>query len=132
MNSTENPYQPPRVRGTAEASGKTPRWWLRACDYLCVGLSLLAIAGYAFTAWMLIPQAARLEAEALNYLPPFRNQDDKMIRASWVLGYGSILLALTTSVAAVLALQRRTLAAWSLLLLGFVAYVVLAIVLNPT
>lgn len=70
MNSTENLYQPPSVPGTVEATGKTPRWWLRACGYLCVGLSLLAIAGYAFTAWMLIPQAARLEAEALNYLGP--------------------------------------------------------------
>jgi len=133
MSPIENPCQAPGERGAVEAPGKTPRWWLRVCScYLCVCLSLLSIAGYAFTAWMLLPQAVRLEAGMQKYPPPFRDQEAAWIQASWTLGSACIVLAVTTLIAAVLAVKQRCLAAWSLLLLGFVAYVVLAMVVNPT
>lgn len=127
--SKQNPYQAPN---TVEASGRTPPWWRRACDYLCAGLSVLAIAVFCFTAWMLITQVDRLEAEALNYPAEFQNQDDKVIRSSQGLGYASILLALTTLVGGILALKKQWLAGWALLVLSVGVFVALAIVLDPT
>ena len=129
----QNPYQPPSQRGDASlAERKEPSGWLRASCYLCVGLSLLAIAGFCFTAWMLISQAAGLEAERLNYPPQFRNQSDNRIWSSWCLGGASILLALTTLVGGILALKNRWLAGWALLVLSVGVFVALAIVLKPT
>ena len=131
--SKQNPYQPPSQSGDASLEErKEPSGWLRASCYLCVGLSLLAIAGFCFTAWMLISQAAGLEAEALNYPAEFQNQDDKVIRSSQGLGYASILLALTTLVGGILALKNRWLAGWALLVLSVGVFVALAIVLKPT
>ena len=131
--SKQNPYEAPSQGGGASvAERKQPSGWLRASCYLCVGLSLLAIAGFCFTAWMLISQAAGLEADRLNYPPQFRNQSDNRIWSSWCLGGASILLALTTLVGSVLALKNRWLAGWALLVLSAGVFVALAIVLKPT
>ena len=132
----QNPYASPAVNDSSTDGvfvDRPPRRWsVLIGSYLCVLVSMVAILGFGFSALMLIPQAERLELESLNYPPQFRNQDDKVIRSSRVLGYAAVLLCCVTLYGGILALNQRWLAGWALLLVSVGVYVTLAILMNPT
>ncbi|MCH2182989.1 MAG: hypothetical protein MK108_13375 [Mariniblastus sp.] len=140
-----NRYQSPRAKSGVGETARTkpptkPPAWVRASGYLCLGLCLLGILAYSFTAGMLLPQAGRLEAE-FQSIPTnaqsagtqqFRTEIRAAIQMSWTLGMVSVALVLTTLAAAILAMQQKYRYGWALLLIGFGVYLVLAIALRPT
>ena len=143
--SEPNPYQSPRAKngGAENAPAKPPKKppiWVRASGYLCLGLCLLGIVAYSFTAAMLIPQALRLEAELqgmpVNVPAPgaqeLQTELRDVVKISWVLGIVCIGLAATTLAAAILTFRQKYAAGWGLWWLGVAVYVVLAIALRPT
>ena len=135
-----NPYEATSVKNAVSTEPPKPSVWARVLGYVCLLLSVVAVIMYFVFASILIPQALRLEAHIDSMVVDLptklreieSERDQAIIFASWVLGSVCIVLAITTSLAAVLCFRHRYMYAWVLLLLGFVVFAVLAIVLAPT
>ena len=126
-----NPYSSPTTPASAsnaQSQESQPVWAVRVGIVFCA----LATVGFLLAAFVLIPQAIRLSNDATQFPTQFQGSNDAAIRASWVLGIASVLLAFSNLAGAIIAYRKHIHVAWSIVGASVASFIGLAIIFRPT